>query len=221
MGVNINKFKEYVDFVSNKVQDGAPSPREFNEAANRAQMQVFEKDRAIFIQEELSSDFIKEFLKRKIFSGPFVGGEFTVPADFEHISDIRSYRVDSGGKGRPTKVNSVKSADWGEILSSALNEPTETFPKYNHFGKVIRIAPITLTSVAFEYFRTPIAPVWAFTTVNGRSVYDASNSTDFEWGEYAMNNVAAYYLQLIGVNLKDNELSNFAQVYKQETNSLI
>lgn len=223
MAVNIDEFKKYVEFVSNKVQSGnAVTPSQFNEVAHRAQMQVFEKDRAIFIAEEIASDYLKDFLKKKIFNGPFLGGEFNLPTDFEHATAMRSNYLKKDGTTTEVEVLEVKNADWGEITSSSLYKPTKRFPKFSEFKNVMRVLPDELTTLTLEYFATPTRPLWAFTTgTTGRPVYDAANSVDFEWDQFALNNVAAYYLALIGVNLKDTELAQFTQMYKQETNSLI
>ncbi len=222
MAVNIDEFKRYVEFVSNKVQSGnSVTPSQFNELAHRAQMQVFEKDRAVFVGEEIASDYLKNFLKRKTFTGPFLAGEFSLPIDFEHTNSMRSYRVKNNGTTNEREIREVKNADWGEILGSSLFEADNVFPKFSQFKKTMRVLPKTLNTVTLEYFATPPRPLWAFTTVSGRPVYDAANSVDFVWDQFAMNNVAAYYLALIGVNLKDTELAQFSQVYKQETNSVI
>ena len=55
MSVNIDSFKRYTEYLANKKQSGnSLTPKQFNEAANRAQMQVFEKDRAVFISEGIA-----------------------------------------------------------------------------------------------------------------------------------------------------------------------
>jgi len=222
MAVNINEFKNFCEFVSNKVQSGnSVTPSQFNEVAHRAQMQVFEKDRALLVSSGEVSDFLKEFIATKIFNGPFVTGEIILPTNHEHTSEIRSYHIKANKKGIEVPVDQVKNTDWGKILSSALNEPTTRFPKYSELSNMIRIAPGSLSTVTIDYYRTPVKPVWGFDLINNRAVYNASKSTDFEWDDYALNNVAAYYLQLIGVNLKDTELSAFTQQYKQETNSAL
>jgi len=222
MSVNINDFKNFCEFVSNKEQSGnSVTISQFNEVANRAQLQVFEKDRAVFVKEQVASDYLKTFLKRKIYNGPFVAGEFTLPTDYQHTNSLRSYHVKKDGKAIEVEVLEVKNADWGEITASSLYEATSRFPKFSEFKDIVRILPTDVGTVTLEYFSTPTAPSWEFTTVNGRPVYDAGASTDFEWDDFAFNNVAAYYLSLIGVNLKDTELANFTQMYKQETNSVI
>ncbi len=220
MATNIDEFKRFTEYVSNKVQNGnSVTPTQFNEVANRAQMQVFEKDRGIFIAEQIASDYLKSFLKQKYYTGPFVTGEVSLPTDYQHTTSVRSYHKKKDGTAIEVEVLEVKNADWGEITSSSLNKASSRFPKYSEFKSILRLLPATLSTITLEYFATPIKPLWAFTVVNGRPVYDPANSVDFEWDDFAMNNVAAYYLQLIGVNLKDNELSQFTQVYKQETNS--
>jgi len=223
MAVNINEFKKFVEYVSNKDQSGrSVSVDQFNEAAHRAQMQVFEKDRAIFVAEQIASDYLKEFLKKKIFNGPFLAGEFNLPSDFEHTTALRNHHLKKNGKTTEVEILEVKNADWGEITSSSLYEPTDRFPKYSEFKNIMRVLPADLKTVTLEYFATPVRPIWAFTPgTTGRPVYDPINSVDFEWDQFAMNNVAAYYLALVGVNLKDTELANFTQMYKEETKSLI
>lgn len=220
MSVNVNSFKGFVEFVSNKVQSGnAVSPSQFNEVADRSQMQLFEKDYETFIQTKNVSDFLKTFLKNKTTTVPLTG-ELSNPSDLQHIASIRSYYVKETG-GVEVPVEEVRNESWGAISTSELLPATKRFPKYSKFGAVIRFAPKNVGIIMLDYFKKPTAPVWGYTTANSRPVYDPNTSTNFEWDEFAINNVAAIYLSLIGVNLKDNELAVFAQQYKQETNSVL
>lgn len=222
MSVNINEFKKYTEYLSNKSQNGnSLSVDEFNRAANAAQLQVYEKDRAVYVSESLTSDFLKTFLKTKIFNGPFITGEITSPSDLQHITDMYSYHVKKDGKGMNVPIKETKNTDWGEVISSELFKGTSRHPKFSEFGDKIRITPTDLKTVTVDYFSTPTQPIWAYTTVSDRPVYDPISSVNFDWDEFAMNNVAANFLSLVGVNLKDGELSQFAQMYKQETNSVI
>lgn len=219
MSVNINTFKVFVEFVSNKAQSGnTVSPSQFNAIANRAQMQLFEKDFQTFLATGSVSEFLKTFLKNSTTSVP-VSGLLPYPSDWEHASAIRSYYVRAGGLSTEIPVIEVKNSSWGAISTSQLQVPSKRFPKYSEFGNGIRFLPKTIGTIMLDYFKTPTPPVWGFTTVSGRPVYDASSSTDFEWDGFSLNNVASMYLSLIGVNLKDGELSQFSEAYKQQTNS--
>jgi hypothetical protein len=219
---DISVFKNFTEYVSNKNQAGnSLTVSQFNDVAHRAQMQVFEKDRAIFITEGIMSDFLKTFASTRIYNKNSAVGEFVIPVDLEHISELRTYHLKKDGTGIDVELDEVKNSDWGKITGSSLFEASSRFPKYSEWGSVVRYLPKDLNILTLDYLRTPVAPEWAFTTVNNRPVYNAANSVNFEWADFSFNNVAAMFLQIVGVNLKDAELSNFAQLYKQETNSVI
>lgn len=221
MPVNINTFKLFVDFVANKAQvGGMVQPSQFNDLANRAQMQLYEKDFETFLQSEQISNFLRTFLKNKIASVP-TDGVYETPADEQHISAIRHYYVRENGKGFNIEVKKTKNVAWTDVQSPGLHEATLRFPKYEEFGTVLKFMPRNIGLIEIDYFRLPVKPVWNFITISGRPVYNAPTSTDFEWNEFSMNSVAANYLALIGVNLKDRELTQFAEMYKQQTNSVL
>jgi len=216
--VNVNTFKLFVEFVSNKVQSGnAVSPSQFNEVANRAQMQLFERDFQTFLATKQISEYLKTFLKNKVYSVTSTG-LISYPSDFQHLSSLRRYYVSASG-GKEIPIEEVRNESWGDIQISALYEPTLRFPKFSEFSDNIRILPKNVGIVMMDYFKTPTAPVWGYVTTNNRPVYNAATSTNFEWDEFSVNNVAAIYLSLIGVNLKDGELAQFSELYKQQTNS--
>ena len=219
MSVNVNSFKLFTEFVSNKVQSGnAVTVSQFNDVANRAQMQLFEKDFQTFLMTNEISEYLKVFLRNKIYSGVLTG-EISYPTDFQHIASLRRYYVLGNGSGKEISITPVKNSSWGDIQISKLNEPTLRYPKYSEFSDVIRLLPRNMGIVMMDYFKKPTAPVWGYTVANNRPVYDPTASTNFEWDEYSLNNVAAIYLSLIGVNLKDSELAQFSELYKQQTNS--
>lgn len=219
MATNINTFKLFVEFVSNKVQIGnTVSPSQFNLLCDRAQMQVFERDYETFLATEEASNFLSFFLTNLTTSVPSTGYLF-YPSDFQHLASVRAYFARPGGESTEIPTKEVKIANWGEISTSQLQEPTPRFPKYCEFSDGIRFLPKLIGTVMIDYYRTPVIPIWGYTVMSSRPVYDPATSTNFEWDSFALNEVAAAYLALIGVNLKDGELMQFAQMYKQETES--
>lgn len=219
MAVNINTFKLFVEFCANKVQvGGTVSPTQFNLLANRAQMQLFEKDRNVFLQTGVSSLFLSFFFKN-ITTGVPITGVLPYPSDFLQTSSIRHYYIPPSGVAIEVPVEEVENKELGFIGSSQLQIPTKQFPKYSEFNTEIRFLPKNIGIIMWDYWRLPVLPVWGFTVASGRPVYDPTASTNFEWDENFTNEVAAMYLALIGVNLKDGELSSFAQMYKQENNT--
>lgn len=220
MAVNVNEFKTFVEYVSNKIQvGGTVSPTQFNQLANRAQMQLFEKDRTLFLETGEITVFLSYFLKT-VTSAVTGTGLLAYPSDLVQTTAIRtSYTPPSTGVAIEVPVDYVENAKWGEISASQLMPYTQEFPKYAEFDVVFRFLPKTITSVIIDYLRLPVAPIWGFTVVSNRPVYSAGTSTNFEWTDNFTNEVAAIYLSLIGVNLKDGELAQFAEMYKQQNNS--
>lgn len=219
--VNINDFKLYTEYLSNKVQVGNTlTIPQFNQLCFQSVMQVFEKDYQTFLMTEELSEFLRIYLNNQVSSVPPTG-ILPYPADYQHIISIRKYYVNAKGVGKMLQVEEIKNVEWGFIQMSSLREPTLRFPKYNEFDGVIRFLPMNLGIIEIDYIKTPDQPVWGYTTVSGRPVYDPLTSTNFEFQAYSTNIVAAVFLSLIGVNLKDSELERFAQQYKKETNSAL
>lgn len=221
MATNINVFKKFVDFISNKVQVGnAVTVTQFNDLTHRAQFELMEKDFQTFLKTGQLSDFLQFFFKSIVAAVPS-NGIYSIPSDFEHLIALRKYHVSIFGVGRMINVDEINATAWGFAQASQLMVPTLRFPKYNDLGKTFRFLPKNIGSIELDYIRTPTPPVWGFTVVSGRPVYNPLTSVDLEWDEFSLNNVAAMYLSLLGVNLKDMELAQFSQMYKQETNSIL
>lgn len=215
--VNINSFRVFVQAAQNKSQSGnSVTPPQFNSFCNAAQMLVFEKDRQIFLKTGEISDFLSWFLTNTVINPNAVTGYANYPSNYQHTASVRSYY---NGIERPVEL--VENKAWGEIMASELMAGTKLFPKYTEFDSECRFLPKNIGIVMLDYFRKPVEPVWNYTIVNNQQVYTSTGSVDFEFGEFALNAVASVYLQLIGVNLKDGELSKFADQYKQESNSIL
>lgn len=216
MPVNINEFKVFCDFVSNKVQSGnAVTPIQFNSVANRAQMQLFERDYNIFVASDTVTEYLQLFLANKsLLINNF--GQALYPNNFQHTSSMRSYYIPESGDGYEVPVDKENNFDFAKLQRSQLFIPTKQFPKFSEFSTYFDFLPKNLGIAQLDYFKTPVAPVWGYTIVNNEEVYDPATSTNFEWDDFATNEVAAMYLSLIGVNLKDAELGKFAEMFKQQ-----
>jgi len=222
MPVNIDVFKRTAEFISNKTQSGnTTTAAQFNLLANAAQLQVFEKDRLIFLKTGESSDYLDWFLKNLTLNPDLTTGYLPYPSDYQHTSAVRSYYVKPKQRSVEVKVNQVKNTDWGAIGSSTLQKPTKRFPKYTEFKDEYRFLPKDIGIVMLDYYKTPVAPVWGFTIANNEEVYDPTTSTDFEWADAFFGEVMAVYVGFLGINLLEPELEQYAEMQKKETNSLL
>jgi hypothetical protein len=218
MSVNINDFRNFVLTVQNKVQSGNTiTVAQFNNLCNRAQMSKFEADRSVYIQTGELTKFLTFFLKNSIQQvSPL--GELPYPSDWEHTVAMRNYYVRPNGKSVEVQVVESKDKSWGEVQTSSLLEPTLRFPKYMEFANEFRFLPKSIGTI---YFKTPVAPLWNYTVVNSRSVYDPLTSVDFEFEDFSTNEVAAIYLQLVGINIQMPELIKFATEFKEESKAVL
>lgn len=216
--VNINDFKIYTEnILANKVQSGNTiTPAQFNVAAHRAQMIVFEKDRLTFLKTGESSDFLDWFLVNKIINPDILTGYAPYPTDYQHTAGVRSYY-----NGKEQKVDLVTNNAWGEIQQSELMPPTLSFPKYTEFAGEYRFLPRNIGTVMLDYWREPVKPVWGYTIVNNVAVYDPTTSVNYEWGSFAVEMVADAYISIIAQNIKDQQLAQYAEVKGKQNNSIV
>jgi hypothetical protein len=113
-------------------------------------------------------------------------------------------------------VSMVKDEKLSSYLSSDIVTPSMRFPICVFYDQYIQLYPAKSTPVSFTYLREPAKPNWAYTTVNGRPVYDAPNSTNIEAPEQAMNDILIRICAYVGINLREGELEQYAQLEKQQ-----
>lgn len=218
MPVNINEFKIYTEgILVNKNQSGNTiTPSQFNIAAHRAQMVIFEKDRQTFLKTGESSDYLNWFLVNTIINPNYLTGFAPYPSNFQHTCAVRSYY-----NGQEQKVDLVTNNAFGEIQQSQLMPATLDFPKYTEFAGKYRFLPRNIGIVMLDYWREPRKPVWGYTIVNNVAVYNAAASVDFEWSQFAVEMVAEAYVSIIAQNLKDQQLAQFAEAKSKQNNSIV
>lgn len=217
MPLNIDIFKRTAEVISNKVQSGnTVTVAQFNLLADQAQMLAFEEDRLVFLKTGESSDFLDWFLRNTIINPNPLTGYANYPSEFQHTAGVRSYY-----NGRERPVDLVENKAWGEVQASELVAPSKLFPKYTEFSGEYRFLPRNIGIVMLDYWKRPVKPVWNYTIVNNVQVYNPIGSVDFEWEAFTQNRIMANYLQLIGCNIRDKDLSEFASQLKQESQSII
>jgi hypothetical protein len=137
-----------------------------------------------------------------------------------HSSSIR-YKLKKKGKGKEiitkeTDITEITDAEVGNILTSSINEPTMRYPYCSYYSDYVQVYPKDLAKVTFTYLREPAEPKWAYTVVNGRPVYDASNSVDVEAPEDAMNEIAFIALGYLGIHIRESELIQYSELQQQK-----
>lgn len=232
---SVNRVYSALKDLVNKDQRGFVTPAVFNNFAQVAQMNLFNKlfsDAALnkrLRQAQLdagrdksrvkqSNEDLSYFSKKSTIS--LTAGVGAKPTDLARIISILS--TDSPAKSLELIYDEEKLE---YILRSTLSAPTAAFPAAL-VGDSIYVYPTTIASVIMRYYKVPqglvpasgarttASPRFGYVVVAGKEVFDATNSVDFELPEYYFSELVIEVAKLIGVNLRDTDVYTYA---KQET----
>ena len=212
---------------------GNPTPRQFNLAVERAYMEFIMRrygnqaeyvpgrpiPRVAWQQSQKISDDLRFLLTRRNLSVP-IGGELIIPdgtgsqVDLEgkkvpgylHHSSLRFNFTDTVNgeiRSREVKIDILTDAEFSNATESAIVNGTKRFPVCAYYDTFIQFEPKDLQKVIFTYLRLPVVPVWAFTVVNQREVYDEPNSVDIEAPEQVINEIAFNTLAFMGISIRE------------------
>jgi len=232
---SVNRVYSALKDLVNKDQRGFVTPAVFNNFAQVAQMNLFNK---MFTDGVLN----KRLRQSQIDAGRDKSRVKQTNEDLAYFSKRGTISLTTGVGAKPTdlaRVISIFTTDataknleliYDEekleyILRSTLSAPTTTYP-IAMVSDSIYVYPTSITSVYMRYYkipqglvpstgaRTTSSPRFGYTVVAGKEVYDATNSTDFELPEHYFAELIIEVAKLIGVNLRDTDVYSYA---KQET----
>ena len=223
--MTIDEVYKFIDFIVKKSNAGGYiTPSEFNLLINRAQIQYFNKlygnqndyryDRPIpkisYAVTEKISNSLSPFLSDKTTVTIDANGQCTTPTDM-----IQMVAVTKDVSGKEYEITRVEQDRVANNLTSYYDAPDAEFPIYSQLRTKLQFYPKTLATAMIIYLRKPTNMVWAYTTVSGRPVYDSGTSVQPLWSDVDMNEIMYLALSYIGVNLKDQEVSQFANMKTQ------
>jgi len=148
----------------------------------------------------------------------------TLPA-YDHISSVRFSFVKQVKKVCGDVVTTTKEKplpmiddeDLGGFLNSEIVYPDKKKPIGAFYDDFMQFYPKDLGRIIFTYYRKPTAPKWAYTKDNnGRPVYDAANSVDFEAPDVEHMNILALMCDYASINMREGDLANWVRQAKME-----
>jgi hypothetical protein len=140
---------------------------------------------------------------------------------YKEYLDLLDLTVQYIANGRDT-FYSVKMTNEDELadkLNSQINPPSATMPvAIMSQRRSFQLFPSNTIYTGFiNYMRRPVKPVYGYSVVGGRSiVYDPSQSVQLEWKDTDINFILLKALSSVGINLSDQEVSQFAEMKSQE-----
>ncbi len=214
--MNIDKTYQFLNFIVNKTQSGPITPAQFNLIAQRSQIDFYNSDYKIFQETRVVSDELSPFIVAAIVN-PDAAGQVSYPSDYVHVAGIRHLYY-KNNVAIPVPVREVSSNELGELLMSQVAPATNKYPAMCYYDTYMQFAPKNLKAIQFDYLRSPAIPVWAYTVVNNRPVYDAANSVDLEVKDQYQNEIVAMMASYYGINISSAMVVQYAQEMKAETN---
>ena len=218
--VNVNTVYQKVLALANKEQRGYITPQEFNLFASQAQLEIFENyfyeldralrmasndtvyaDKADSIRERI--DVHEKFRQTVTMSA---GGSGTLPTLYKlgklSFSDSGTYR----------EIQLVSQNELNHFLNNKLLNPTIKRPVYVKTSETtIQVYPTSIASgVTCNYIQKPTNPEWAYVVVNNKALYNSALSVNFDLHEAEENNLVMRILELAGITIKEQELSDVA-----------
>lgn len=224
--MNIDEVHKYIDFIIKKTNAGGYiSPTEKDMVLNRAQIQYFNKlygnqndyryDRPVpkisYAVTEKISNSLSVFISDPVVLTVNSSGRASIP--FDLFQTVAITKTINGIENEITRVEQDRVAN---NLTSYYDAPDTNFPIYTQLKTEFQFYPKNLASANLVYLRQPQNMVWGYNIgIGGRPVYNPSASVQPQWKDMDMNEIIYLALSYIGVNLKDPEVAQFANIKTQ------
>lgn len=228
--------------LANKDQRGFITPTTFNRFAQVAQLNIFnrlfvdarkdkvarlrniEGARPLGSKKQVKED-LSFFSKEQVLSQ--VNGVFAKPDDLARVISLRTNGKFMFGQSTSTNIDIVYDEEkLNYILNSSLSVPTDSRP-IAVLGDSVEVFPTSIKKIKLRYYkypeginpttgaRTAATPRFGYTVTNGVESYSAANSVDFELPDHYEAELVAEIAKLVGVNLRDADVFNYASSEQQ------
>ena len=219
--MNVNDLYRICQFAVNKAQNGYLTPSEFNLIINQAQVSYQDyllgefqqyqygrpQARINYSQNENIRQRLSPLIKQATLTIDGTSGEAPYPADYVQADAITT-----------TTLKRVRYVQQDALYSYYNSEidPIETNPIYLLEPTGFQFYPITLGIAILTYVKDAPQIVWAYNLVSGRPVYDSGASVQPVWDNVDLLEIIARGLKLIGLNLQDGQVQQYANQVTQQ-----
>jgi hypothetical protein len=219
--MNVNDMYRICQFAVNKAQNGYLTPSEFNLIINQAQVSYQDyllgefqqyqygrpQARINYSQNENIRQRLSPLITQATLTIDGTSGEAPYPADYVQADAITT-----------TTLKRVRYVQQDALYSYYNSEidPIETNPIYLLEPTGFQFYPITLGIAILTYVKDAPQIVWAYNLVSGRPVYDSGASVQPVWDNVDLLEIIARGLKLIGLNLQDGQVQQYANQVTQQ-----
>lgn len=218
--MNVNDMYRICQFAVNKAQNGYLTPSEFNLTINQAQVSYQDyllgefqqyqygrpQARINYSQNQNIRQRLTPLLVETTLTINSTTGQSPYPADYVQTDTVMT-----------SSFNRVRYVQQDALYSfyNSQIDPIATNPIYLLEPTGFQFYPVTLGSAILTYVKDAPEIVWAYTTVNGRPVYSSGTSVQPVWDNVDLLEIIARALKLIGLNLQDGQVQQYANQVTQ------
>lgn len=222
--MNLQEAFNVLNFWINKTLGGYFTIAELELLTDRGQMALYTDLQPKYATSERVKDALSPFREQWDFTPPnTISGYLPIPTNLNYLNllDVQ-IEVPISGRTLYVPVQMVNEDERAIRLNSQVDPVTSSSP----IGEItkpsptasamVRIYPLQGYTGTVTFLRRPVKPVFAHTTISERViVYDAENSVQLEWKETEQDAVLLKALASLGINLTDQEVSQFAEAKNQ------
>ena len=226
--MNIKEAVDYLNFWIRKERGAFYTIEESVNIIDLAQNAYFNDIMPKYATSQIVKDTLQPFKETLTFSpATTTNGRITInDINYYDLLDC-SISFIQDGRDQFYSIKMTNEDELADKLNSQINPPIPTAPVGQMFTTrdalqnvlyQIQLYPRQNICEGFiHYMRKPIKPVYAYNVVGGRViVYDPANSVQLEWRSNDVNKILLKALLSIGINLSDQEVSQFAEMKTQE-----
>lgn len=231
--MTLGEIYNLIEFITNKDFDGnIITPERFNQLIKVVNIDLFRQKYGI--PEEYqpgrpvpneyaditlkNTDDLKAF-KERLAARAVTSGVMLYPDDYAHLQTVvynYSKTINGVATTLPKQVEILREAEFASREGNYTKMPTTANPIAVMRSDGIHIRPITITECDMNYYRFPVDPEFAYTQGDGYITYDAVNSVETEWPADEHLTLARMILQMIGVNLRADDIVNYSELKLKE-----
>lgn len=229
--MNVNDMYRICQFAVNKAQNGYLTPSEFNLIINQAQVSYQDyllgefqqyqygrpQARVNYSQNENIRQRLSPLLAEATLTINGTTGQSPYPADYVQTDAVITSAFN--------RVRYVQQDSLYSYYNSQI-DPIATNPIYLLEPTGFQFYPVTLGTAILTYVKDAPEIVWAYTTVSGRPVYAATQTgvgvtpttgtVQPVWDNVDLLEIIARALKLIGLNLQDGQVQQYANQVTQQ-----
>lgn len=216
----------FIDLILNKDQSGRSfTPEQKNTAFQVANIDLYRELVNDFDRTLLMSELLNPF---KVVMGYDTSvmnvdkwGKAVKPLNFDHFVSANHYITSDGCDTdvKPVSIELIKESSFADRITDSIKLPTLEFPIVLERSAHFVFYPRDIRHVEFIYLRKPIAPSYVIDDSEEVETIDYSDgaSVDFEWDEKAFLKLASRILSYLGINLRETELVQYAELLGQKS----